>query len=308
MQPYLQTQYNQDIHPPFIDFEMLKRKYIQEDVKYIQENVMNNLHITNNSKYVTEQEYWNQYYEMKDVCYEWCNGQLEEKPMADLASFIMYTWFLLLLNEYFRTYPEGTIVGLEIGFKMSLPGKTSIRKPDLAFIHKSNPVQMQLNDRSYKGCFDMCIEFLSDSNQSAIDRDIVIKKAEYEQSAIKEYFILDRNHAYTAFYRLNNAGIYEEIEPDNDDVIKSTVLPHFQFRYSDLFSLPSNEQLRNDPVYMHYFQTDYIQQTQRVLKAEKIAANEKRRADNEKRRADDAIAREKKLLLELAKYYKKVQL
>ena len=300
MRPYLETPHNQKTQLSPVDFQMLQKKHLQEDLNRNQRIVLNN-------NYVSEQVYWDQYYEMEDVSYEWCNGQLEEKPMADLASFFMYNWFLLLLNEYFRSFPEGIIVGLEIGFKMNLPDTISIRKPDLAFIHKSNPVQMQLDDRSYKGCFDMCIEFLSDSNKIEIERDTVIKKLEYEQSGIKEYYILDRKHKHTIFYRLNDHGQYNEIFPDKSGIIKSTVLPNFQFRYDDLFTLPSNDQLRKDHVYKQYFQTDYTQETKRAQEAERKADEAKRKADEakrkaakEKKRADDAIAREKKLLQELA--------
>ena len=284
MQSLLQISPHQSTQSFFIDFDQVRNIYLQETQNKRQRILF--------KKKVSEEAYWKHYYEMKDVCYEWCNGQLEEKPMADLASFYMYNWFLSLLNEYFRTFPQGTIVGLEIGFKMSLPHKTSIRKTDLALIHKSNPIQMHPDDRSYKGCFDMCFEFLSDSNISEVHRDTVVKKTEYEQANIKEYFILDRNHVHTAFYRLNNSGQYEEI-PHNYDVIKSTVLPHFQFRYRDLFDLPSCEQLREDPVYMRYFQTDY-----NLVKFRSV--EEKQRADKEKQRADEAISREKKLLQELA--------
>jgi len=307
MQPFIQQTHNQQIQPSFKDFQPIQQTHLQD-------SFVDNKNESLRHKYVTEQDYWGNYYEMSDICYEWCNGKLEEKPMADLASFNMYNWFLMLLNEYFRVFPEGTIVGLEIGFKMILPNQISIRKPDLAFIHKSNPVQMQLDERSYKGCFDMCIEFISDSNPMEIIRDTVIKKAEYEQAGIKEYFILDRIHAETVFYRMNAHGQYKEIEPDKNGVIKSNVLSNFQFRYDDLLSLPSSEQLREEPVYSHFFQTDYMHIKQRAKKAEKKldevkakineekcrADKERRRADEEKRRADEAIERERKLLDQLA--------
>jgi len=307
MQPLILQKHNQQVQHSFVDYQAVQRKYLHKT--FAKEITTKSTH-----SYVSEQEYWDKYYEMDDISYEWCNGQLEEKPMADLASFFMYNWYLNLLNEYFRVFPEATIVGLEIGFKMILPRQTSIRKPDLALIHKSNPVQMKLNERSYKGCFDMCIEFLSDSTLEEIFRDTVIKKAEYEQAGIKEYFILDRKHQETIFYRLDSNRQYIEISPDKDGVIKSSVLTNFQFRYDDLFSLPSSEELREDPVYAHYFQTDYIQIKQRAEQAERRseeakrraddekrrANDEKRRADDEKRRADDAIERERKLIQELA--------
>jgi len=305
MQPLIQQMHNHQMQDTFIDFQAIKKKYLQEPLS---KNIL--LRPT----YVSEQAYWNKYYEMKNVSYEWCNGKLEEKPMADLASFIMYNWFLNLLNEYFSTFPQGTLVGLEIGFKMVLPHQISIRKPDLALIHKSNPIQMKRDERSYKGCYNMCIEFLSDSNQQEIFRDTVIKKAEYEQAGIEEYYILDRKHTETIFYRLNSHGQYDEILPDNNGVIKSSVLTSFQFRYDDLFTLPANEVLREDPVYTAFFQTDYNRIQQRLKNAEKLAIEEKlraneeklradkekRRADEEKLRANEAIDREKKLLQQIS--------
>ena len=312
MQPFIHS-HNQTIPPSFINFSPLQHHLLQE-------NTITETCKPSTCTYVSEKDYWENYYEMNDICYEWCNGKLEEKPMADLASFNMYNWFLMLLNEYFREFPEGIIVGLEIGFKMSLPNQISIRKPDLAFIHKSNPVQMQLDERSYKGCFDMCIEFLSDSTPFEIFRDTVIKKAEYEQAGIQEYYILDRKHAETVFYRLNAHGQYIKIEPENNGIIKSNVLSDFQFCYDDLFDLPSSEKLREDPVYARYFQTDYLKIKQRAEKAErsldkvnllvnkeKIRADEEKRradkekcrADKEKCRADEAIAREKELIHQL---------
>jgi Uma2 family endonuclease len=246
--------------------------------------------------FVPETEYWKKYYEMPDFCYEWCNGKLEEKPMADFASFQMYLWFINLLDQYLKTFNEGSLVGLEIGFRLSGGFGTSIRKPDLALIHQSNPVQMDKQDRSYHGCFDMCIEFLSDSTIEEIRRDTVIKKIEYEQSGVKEYFILDRNHYETAFYRLNNSGIYKPIESDNHSVIQSSVLSNFQFRLDDLYGLPPDSKLRNDRMYNHYFQKDVSRAIEEAtIRAEK----EKQRAEKEKQRADEAIEREKKLLHEL---------
>ncbi|RLC08431.1 MAG: hypothetical protein DRI57_24040, partial [Deltaproteobacteria bacterium] len=32
---------------------------------------------------VSEEEYWETYYEMPDITYEWNNGVLEERPMGD---------------------------------------------------------------------------------------------------------------------------------------------------------------------------------------------------------------------------------
>ncbi len=76
---------------------------------------------------VTEEEYWQRYYHDPDFRYEWNNGILEEKPMADYLSFKMYRWFLGLLEEYLKAHPIANIIGLEIGFRLALSRKTSIR-------------------------------------------------------------------------------------------------------------------------------------------------------------------------------------
>jgi len=127
---------------------------------------------------VSEAEYWRTYYHDPDFRYEWNNGMLEEKPMADYLSFAMYRWFFLLLNEFLKTHPIATMIGLEIGFRLALPHKTSIRRPDLALILHTNPVAMASEECTYRGVFDLCIEFLSDSTPRDVTRDTVIKKAE----------------------------------------------------------------------------------------------------------------------------------
>jgi Uma2 family endonuclease len=309
MEALRQTQHFQKTPQPYfknckIDDQQTTRIISEQNYKQIQDSK----HIQD--IFVPEAEYWEKYYQMPDFCYEWCNGKLEEKPRADFASFQMYLWFINLLDQYLKTINEGALVGLEIGFKMTGSFGASIRKPDLALIHQSNPVQMKKEDRSYRGCFDMCIEFLSDSTIEEIRRDTVIKKVEYEQSGVKEYFILDRKHYETVFYRLSKSGVYKPIESDKHSVIQSSVLSNFQFCIDDLYTLPKDHKLRNDRVYNHYFQTDVskeIEEAKNCAEKEKIRADaekaradiEKTRADTEKIRADEAIEREQKLLHEL---------
>ncbi len=131
---------------------------------------------------VSEEEYWQTYYHDPDFVYEWNNGILEEKPMADYLSFKMYRWFLLLLEEYLRAHSIAKIIGLDIGFRLVLAKKKSIRRPDLAVILYANPVDIDDEDSTYQGIFDLCIKFLSDSKPKEVTRDTVVKKAEYCQA------------------------------------------------------------------------------------------------------------------------------
>ncbi|MCP3943473.1 MAG: Uma2 family endonuclease, partial [Desulfobacteraceae bacterium] len=123
---------------------------------------------------VSEEEYWEKYYNHPDFAYEWNNGILEEKPMANYLSSETYRWFASVLEEYLKANPVAKPVFLDIGFRLALPGKTSIRKPDVSLILNSNPVGIHGGDSTYRGIFDLCIEFLSDSKQSEIDRDTIV--------------------------------------------------------------------------------------------------------------------------------------
>ena len=223
---------------------------------------------------VSEEVYWEKYYHDPDFRYEWNNGILEEKPMADYQSSEVYRWFVLLLEEYLNAFPVAKPVYLEIGFRLALPDKTAIRKPDLALILHSNPRAIAGGDCTYQGIFDLCIEFLSDSTPQEARRDTVVKKQEYCQAGGTEYFILDRKGKETAFYRLTGAGTYARI-PELDGIIRSEVLPGFQFRLRDLYDHPDLRERLDDSVYNSFIFLDY-------QAAEKRAETERQRAEAER--------------------------
>ena len=215
---------------------------------------------------VSEKNYWRYYYDHPDFNYEWNNGLLEEKAVSNLRGFNIFRWFFALIEQYLKTTREGILVGLEMGFKLDLKTKKTIRKPDLALIHKDNPIQMAPEDRTYVGCFDMCFEALSDSTTKAKENDTVVKKSEYGNFGVKEYFIFDEKDKETAFYKLNKKGIYTKIRPQRGGIIKSSVLKDFQFRKKDLYLQPDLEELTKDPIYKHYVLKNFQDEVQTVLK------------------------------------------
>jgi Uma2 family endonuclease len=221
-------------------------------------------------KQVSEEEYWEKYY--SDTPYEWNNGILEVKPLSDFRSNLLRIWFEALLHEYRNIQKDFQEIACEIGFKMTLKKGSKVRKPDIGFVGPTS-LQMAEDDRTYKGIFDLCVEFLSDSRYSEVKRDTEQKFREYEEAGVKEYFILDRNQNHTAFYRLKN-GRYVKLSPQ-DGVICSEVLKGFQFRIEHLYTRPDLEDLIEDPVYDHYVKLDA-----------KRACSEMRRANNEMKRAD----------------------
>jgi hypothetical protein len=253
--------------------------------------------------FVPEALYWEKYYSDPDINYEWNNGQLEVVPMADYAKYIMYLWFLDVLRDFLHVHPIARIIGLEVGFRLALPHKTTIRKPDLGLVLHTNRVPLRDYDRSYHGIFDLCIESLSDSDQDEINRDTVTKRDEYAAAGVQEYYLLDERGIETQFYQLNRHGIYEPM-PRLDGVIRSRILPGFQFRVADLYNKPAPPQLVADPVYNRFISPLYraerlrAEQAEAQVEAERLRAEEERqkaeaerlRAEEERQRAEQAAA------------------
>ena len=252
---------------------------------------------------VSEAEYWKAYYEHPECQYEWNNGLLEEKPMPDFLSISLYEWFFHLLKEYLTVFPIGRMMALEMGFRLDLgKKKVSIRKPDLAVLLHSNPVVPHPTERSFHGVCDLCIEFLSDSTHSEVERDTVHKKEEYAQVGVPEYYILDRLHQHTAFYALNEQGVYERMESNEPGVIRSRVLDCFAFRLPDLKRQVAFEKLIEDPLYQPFllksFQQERQQKEQERQQKEKALQREEKalqREEKERQQKEKALAEVERL-------------
>jgi Uma2 family endonuclease len=211
---------------------------------------------------VSEQEYWERWYEA-ETAYEWNNGRLEEKPVSDYLTYVVYSWLVKLLDHFLDVHPVARMTGLDMGFRMRLPDKTVIRKPDLGVVRNDNPVALQPLDRSFHGIFDLCIEALSDSKPGEAERDTVTKKAEYLAAGVTEYYIVHREEAQCGFFFRGEGGVYEPI-PVRDGVLHSRVLPGFRFRPGDLIAGPDTEQMLTDEVYRGFVLPAWQQDRQRI--------------------------------------------
>ena len=229
--------------------------------------------VSHDGRRVSEEEYWRDYYLESDIHYEWNNGILEEKPVSDFETLVVYWWFVELLGHYLRVHPIARIVFLEMGFRLPLPTGTVIRKPDLAVLRHDNPVTPRPLDASYRGVFDLCVEALSDKERRGIERDTIVKKAEYATGGVPEYYILHREPERLAFFYRTPGGLYVPLEPE-DGMIHSRVLPGLRFRVDDLIRRPEHDTLRHDPIY-----ADYVLPGWRA--SEERAAAETQRADTE---------------------------
>jgi len=207
-------------------------------------------------RYVSEEEYWRDYYLDSDVHYEWNNGRLEEKPVSNYETFLVYQWFMLLLEHFLTARPIAKMVALEMGFRLPLPDGTVIRRPQIGVVRNDNPQPLLPLDTSYHGVYDLCVEALSDQERSGITHETVTKQAEYAAAGVSEYYILHREPERQAFFTRTTAGVYVPIAPQ-DGVIRSRVLPGLQFRLRDLIARPAPEALHDDPVYAGFVLADW---------------------------------------------------
>ena len=228
--------------------------------------------VSEHGRHVSEQEYWEKYYEHPDFRYEWNNGILEELSVSDFKNNTMYYWFSRLFGCYFDIKKNGKVLLGDFGFRLDLPYTLSIRKPDLAIVLIDNATSLNDDDRSFKGIFDVCVELISDATKRDIKRDTVDKVIEYETAGVREYYILDASKKYMAFYRLNEEGIFVPIKRKDGDIVESEVLDGFRFRISDLSRQPPLEELAHDELYY-----DFVIPSLKMFK---------HRAEQEKQRAD----------------------
>jgi len=233
---------------------------------------------------VSEEEYWERYYEHPYYNYEWNNGILEEVPVSDYAGYLMYLWFHRTLDHFLTVYPMGKMFALEMGFRLKMPLKTTIRKPDLSVVLDSNPAALHHEDHTYSGIVDICIEALSDSSLREIERDTVVKKIEYQVIGVQEYYILDAKKNETAFWRRNREK-YRQIKAGPGGIIQSDVLPGFRFRLSDLYRQPSLKDMAEDRLYQEFILPFYQAEKQRAEAEYLRAETERLRADKEKQQA-----------------------
>ena len=229
---------------------------------------------------VSEETYWKEYYLESDFHYEWNDGRLEEKPVSDYETYLVYAWFTEILQHFLRARPIARMVALEMGFRLALPDRTVIRKPDFGVVLNDNPQLLLPLDVSYHGVFDLCVEALSDKERRGIERDGITKKTEYAEGGVPEYFILHREPERQAFFSRTAAGVYVAIQSE-DGLIRSRVLPGLQFRLADLCARPAPEALRDDPVYADFMLPGWRDAEQRA-EAEGLARREaEQRAETE---------------------------
>ena len=148
---------------------------------------------------------------------EWINGVvIAMSPVSQRHNDL--TVFLITLFDFFLPQSSGGRIFHEpmvMRARPDLPG----RSPDIMIVLPDNFDVIQ--DNQLDGPADLVIEIVSPESHR---RDRFEKFAEYEESGVREYWILDPIRRESLFYVRNDQGIFEPREPDEQHIYHSAVL------------------------------------------------------------------------------------
>jgi Uma2 family endonuclease len=157
---------------------------------------------------------------------ELSNGNLEIAPMpTDLHQLILGRLFaalFALVSE--RKLGQVRFSPLPVRL---WPGK--IREPDLIFMSAAHADRIQ----KYWGVPDLAVEIISEGTEKT-DREI--KRVEYAQARIPEYWIIDPEAQIVEVLRLQGRTYSTEAQLGNGDTLISPTFPGFELPLADLFA------------------------------------------------------------------------
>jgi len=156
----------------------------------------------------------------EDIHSEWVDGEgfwymsASERHQAVKGFLYVLLW---LFCERFQ-------LGIVRDAPMEMRLQNSAREPDIVVIrgeHRDRLAPMRLH-----GPADLVVELVS---TESVRRDQIIKRRQYEEAGVPEYWILDPRpgHDHAEFFALNAERRYEPIAPASDGRIYSRVLPGF---------------------------------------------------------------------------------
>src|SRR5207249_11257195 len=100
-----------------------------------------------------------------------------------------------LLTLFVEAHDSGDVIPGP--FQMKLPVRPSGREPDLLFVSKER--QDLIRETYLDGAADLVVEIISIESRG---RDTLDKRDEYEQSGVREYWLVDpERREFTAFQR-----------------------------------------------------------------------------------------------------------
>lgn len=164
---------------------------------------------------------------------DWVDGEvivymLPTDEHQDLSRFLS-----TLLDSFIQFFELGVLRYAPFEVKLWPDGPS--REPDIFFIAKDNLAQLTA-DR-FEGGPDLIVEIIS---PSSVSEDRVREFTQYEQAAVKEYWLIDPRprQQQVDCYVLGHDNLYYPAPLGRDGRYQSTILPDFWFDVDWLWQKP----------------------------------------------------------------------
>ncbi len=161
---------------------------------------------------------------------EWVNGVVIEMPSITDKHDALNGYLRILLTTYLELTEGGRVC--QDPMIMKLEGISS-RAPDILILLPDHMTRLQ--DNIVIGAADLVIEIVSPGSQRT---DRIEKFQEYEKGGVPEYWILDPQFQESAFFQLNDDGVYDRIAPDDAGVYHSKILKALRLPIALLWQTP----------------------------------------------------------------------
>jgi len=141
----------------------------------------------------------------------------------------LFMWLGRLMGDFVEERELGRVFGSRVAFRLDKPQGP---EPDIAFVRTD---RLHLVKRGYvEGAPDLAVEIVS---PDSVERDYVLKREQYRQAGVAEYWIVDEMEQRVTLLRLTAAGAYREAKP-RKGLLHSQVLPGFWLRPQWLWQQP----------------------------------------------------------------------
>lgn len=159
---------------------------------------------------------------------ELSDGNLEFPPMPTDTHQLILGRLYAALFAFASQHKLGQIRFAPLPVRL-WPGK--IREPDLMFMSAAHVDRIE----KYWGVPDLAVEVVSGS-QTDVDRDRKVKREEYAQAGIAEYWLVDPEEKTVEVLRLEGKTYRDTARLTENDTLTSPTFPGFELSLKELFA------------------------------------------------------------------------
>jgi Uma2 family endonuclease len=162
---------------------------------------------------------------------EFTDGRIEVLPMPTLEHQEILLFLLMALRKFIQPAKLGRAIQSPYRVKIA---ERRYREPDIVFVLQANLSRMA--NRFGFGA-DLVMEIVSEDNP---ERDIVVKRHDYAEAGIAEYWIVDPRTSTITVLRLENGQYVTFSEAAGSGQVRSALLEGFTADAAAVFAAGRN--------------------------------------------------------------------